>query len=1021
MRLTPGLGRSAGTETAHDDKLSKNKRKVLKWLYRCEHADDFNSDLARHHAMDETCQWLLQRGEFQSWLSDPESSVLWINGIPGSGKSFLTGFIVQHLRQRHSRVLHYFCNERYEETRLTVKTLSCLLYQMLLLDDELLNVLAPFHDKATQKRLNCLETAKEMFKASLTPFKPAFVVIDALDECVDRKDLVQILKNVSDIVPDGWKIVATSRDEIDIRRNFSVDGKFSELQIREQDISDDVQLFVQGLVSESSELSSKLEEHADLKREIVRRLTTAAQGMFLLPKLMVVDLETKATVEEIHDCLSDLPTDLDSYYASTLARMDARRRKLARKVFTWVLRTRRPLSVTELTAAISLDGSRYLRAEVDIKSSCGCLVKTDGDRVRLSHNTVKQFLLESADFQNNPLRADYIDEDGLEHIADACSNLIFHHRFRKPLLRVARFGLTDPGDVRKAYPLLEYACVHWIHHCRISKSPARFLPEIDSFLSSPQLSIWYEAVAIFNIFEGFPMVFDHLQQWFLSIRLPTNRVIHQKADIAVSIAGKISRLWSFIELWESAIRVFPAEIHNVDCTINSLGTPSCSRQQQHLLTSEEMKERERRLYNMVDGQFIGYGVDRFLLGTTSIFSWNSLMQSEVWDNSLNQQITPEKPQCIRLNVQNVFSRCVENRQGLALAAVGRLTAYATLRKDLQAVAVVWACYSRERAQPPIVKSYAWYIRPDPVSIMLQRIDWTCHEEDPCRVDLTQTPSFEGSRAAVAFSRDGQTLWTPGGAYNLETGAKEYPPPIFDDPHLSAVTFSRDATVVAGIREGSGLEIYAVQGATLIATAPGPTEIVGMSPYGAFCLHLRSSFESGSLLGMGTAEGRAIFQEVWLLCTGSGLSQRIWGPHSNTERKADMQQFSQLSHLYNSGGLFAFSENETVLVLRVPAQPLCKIVAYDLQEPGIAATMRTVDCSDVLMNVNLMCLAFCPFHERRLYLLNHLGIIRACQISQKETTSSASIIMTRQEDSTPILSGIIRARNTAQLVVLEFSE
>ena len=993
----------------------------MKWLYKCDHADDYESDLLRHHAMDETCQWLLQRDEFRSWLSDPESSVLWINGIPGSGKSFLAAFTVQHLRRRHSRVLHYFCNERYDETRLTVKAVSCLLYQMLLLDDNLLDVLASFHDKATQKRLSCLEISREIFKASIAAFGPAFVVIDALDECVDRKNLIETLGKVSDIVPEGWKIVATSRDEIDIRRTFSMTGKLSELQIREDDIAGDVKTFVRGLVSESSELSSKLEEHADLKREIVRRLTLAAQGMFLLPKFMVVDLETKATVEEIYECLSDLPTDLDSYYASTLARMDARRRKFARKVFTWVLRTRRPLSLAELTAAISLDGSRYLRPEVDIKSSCGCLVKTDNDRVRLSHNTVKQFLLESAVFQNNPLRADYIDEDGLEHIADACSKFIFYHRFRKPLSRAARFELRELEDIRKTYPLLEYACIHWVHHCRISKSPVRFMPQIDSFLSSPQLSIWYEAVATFNIYEGFPMVFDHLQQWFLSLRLPTNRVIHKYADIAVSIAGKISRLWGFIERWELALRAFPAEIHNVDCSITPSSAPSYSRKQQHLLTSDDMKERERRSYNMVDGQFIGYGVDRFLLGATSIFSWNSLMQSEVWDNSLNHQITPEKPERIRLNVQNMFSHCVEPRQGIAPAAVGRLTAHATLRRDLQAVAVVWACYSRDMTQPPIIKSYAWYVRPDTLSIMLQRIDWTCHEEDPCRVDLTQTLSFQGSRAAVAFSRDGQTLWTPGGAYNLETGAKEYPPSIFDDPHLSALTFSRDATSVAGVRESSGLEIYAVQGATIIATAPGPTEIVGMSPYGAFCLYLSSSFGNGSLSGKVIPGGRDISQEVWLLCTRSSLSQRIWGPYSNSERRGDMRQTSPLSHFYNNGGLFAFSENETVLVLCVPAQPLWKILAYDLQEPGIAATMWNIDCSDVLMNTNLMCLAFCPFHERRLYLLNHLGIMRACQISRKETTSSASIVTTRQEDSTPVLSGIIRASKSAQLVVLEFSE
>ena len=86
---------------------------------------------------------------------------------------------------------------------------------MLLLDDNLLDVLAPFHDKATQKRLICLETSREIIKASIAAFGPTFVVIDALDECVDRKNLIETIGKVSDIVPEGCKIVATSRDEID--------------------------------------------------------------------------------------------------------------------------------------------------------------------------------------------------------------------------------------------------------------------------------------------------------------------------------------------------------------------------------------------------------------------------------------------------------------------------------------------------------------------------------------------------------------------------------------------------------------------------------------------------------------------------------------------------------------------------------------------------------------------------------------------------------------------------------------
>ena len=244
--------------------------------------------------------------------------------------------------------------------------------------------------------------------------------------------------------------------------------------------------------------------------------------------------------------------------------------------------------------------------------------------------------------------------------------------------------------------------------------------------------------------------------------------------MAVSIASKISQLWNFIETRENALKVFPSEIYNVDSTIDSSGRSNHHAKQQTLLTSNGAKEEERRLYNLVDGQFIGFGVDRFLLGATSIFSWNSLMQSEARDISLTRPVTPEGPECIQMNVQNIYSRCVENRRGLALAAVNRVTAHAILRPDLGAVAIVWPCYDSDKTVPPVVKSYAWLIRPDTVSIMLRTIEWT-DVIDPCRVDLTISSAFDGSRAAVAFSQEGRKLWTPGGAYELETGAKKGAP------------------------------------------------------------------------------------------------------------------------------------------------------------------------------------------------------------------------------------------------------
>ena len=1014
-------GLAAEIEDLHRPELLKAKKKVLKWLYRSEQADDYLADLARHHAIGNTCQWIFQRLDFTSWLSQPSSSILWINGIPGSGKSFLAAQAVRHLQQSHPQVMYFFCNDRYEETRLPANALGCLIYQMLLMNESLLKTLSAFRDKSTQKRLISLDTSMQIFRESVAAVGPCYIVIDALDECADRNILARLLYDVVCEVPFGLKIIATSRDEEDIRRDLGSKEKVKPLRIGDSDIMDDVQIFVEHLVSNSSELSLKLADHLPLRRDVIKGLVSAAQGMFLLPRFMVADLEAKATVNEIYECLRDLPTDLESYYISTMTKVDARRKMVARKVFTWVLRTKRPLNLEEMKAAMSLDGSRFLNLESDIKSSCGCLVRIDDDKVRLSHSTVKQFLLESAVFRDHPIRAYYIDTNGADYIADVCTKYILHYKFRIPLIQGPRFGETDTDAIRRTYPFLEYAAIHWVNHCRESSFPMRFLPDINILLNSPRFAFWYEAASIFNPHEGFTMLFDQLQQWFLSLHLPTNRVIHQKADVAVSIASKISQLWNLIETWEAVLRLFPAEIYNVDSTSDSSGMSNLHAKQQTLLTTSGAREEERRLYNLIDGQFVGFGIDRFLLGVTSIFSWNSLMQSEAWDVSMSLPITPQEPARIQMNVQNIYSRCVEVRHGLDLAAVNRVTAYAILRPDLGAVAIVWPRYDPDKTVAPVIKSYAWLVRPDTVSIMLKKIEWT-DVVDPCRVDLTVSSAFDGSRAAVAFSREGGQLWTPGGAYELETGAKKhYPPEIFDDPQMSALTFSRDASTIAGVREAAGIEVYLIQNGELIANAEGEVEVLGLSPFGGHCLYIHKVCEVNLAEdNRANAEG-ACFQEIRILSVHNNLSQILWMPQERLTSAANEHEPMLLSYFYNSGGLFAFSENETILVLCVPSNPLWKIIAFDLQEPSVAGSAWTVDCANILMGTNPMCLSFCPFNDRRLYILNNLGIIRAAQSSRKDTVSSSSILTTKQEDSTPIASGIVMDKHGALLVAIELSE
>ena len=1012
---------AAKSDDSNHPEVLKAKKKILKWLYRSEQDNDYQEDLARHHATDNTCNWIFQRPEFVSWISESSSGILWVNGIPGSGKSFLAAHVVRHLQYTQSQVMFCFCNDRYEETRLLSNVLGCLVHQMLILNKNLLNIVSVFHDKSTQKRLKSLETSIQVFKDSVSAVGPCCILIDALDECTGRETLTRLLLDLIRDIPSGLKILVTSRDEGGIRRDPRDETHAKVLTIRDNDIKDDIQIVVEHLVSSSHELSLKLAEYAPLKRDVINGLVAAAQGMFLLPRFMIADLETKATVKEIYECLDDIPTDLDSYYITTLAKIDARRAAVARKIFTWVLRTKRPLSLEEMKAAMSLEGSRFVNLESDIISSCGCLDKVHAKLVRLSHSTVKQFLLESAAFRDHPLRASYIDTNGADHVANACFQYIFMYNLRIPLFQGPRFAMLNLDDIRKIYPFLEYAAIHWVDHCRGSKSRIESLICIKNILNSPRFSVWYEAVSMFDVHEGFQSQFDKIQQWFLSLDFSTTWVVNQKVDMASSVASRISELWSFIEIWEKAMKGFPSEIYNINSTINFSCTSNGKARQQTLLTSNGEKGEDKQLYKLVDGHFINFGVDRFLLGATSIFSWNSLMQSEAWDVLPSYPITPEKPECILMNVQNILSGCVDGRQGLALAAVNRVTAHAILRKDLKAVAIVWASYNSDQTAPPRIKSYAWFIRPDTTSIMLRRIEWT-DTVDPSRVDLTTSSAFNGSRAAVAFTEEGGLLWTPGGAYELDTGVKkEHPPEIFYDSQISALTFSRDASTIAGVRKSIGVEVYSMRDGKLIGNAEGEVEILGLSAFGGYCLYIRSFPNLGSSEDHRAGTEDSMSQELRILSAQKDESQILWTPTEKLTKAANDQESLTLSHFYNNGGLFAFSDNETILVVCIPSIPSWKIVAFDLQEWDIASTMWVVDCANILMGTYPICLSFCPINDRRLYMMSNMGIIRAAQISRKDTTTSSSILTTRQGDSGPVASGITMRKSGPHLIVIKFPE
>lgn len=60
---------------------------MLKWISRLPYLD-YHKQIKKN-AFQGTGQWLLKDPVFKAWKEDSASSLLWLHGMPGSGKSTL--------------------------------------------------------------------------------------------------------------------------------------------------------------------------------------------------------------------------------------------------------------------------------------------------------------------------------------------------------------------------------------------------------------------------------------------------------------------------------------------------------------------------------------------------------------------------------------------------------------------------------------------------------------------------------------------------------------------------------------------------------------------------------------------------------------------------------------------------------------------------------------------------------------------------------------------------------------------
>lgn len=362
---------------------------------------------------DGTCQWIFGNDQYKSWMEERSPSLLWVLGIPGSGKSVLSSYLSGKLAisQRTSLVACFFCDNSPGQLSTAAAILSNLLQNILEQAPELIQHIPEYHlSQSVSKAPWGFAKLWEFFEGVVTNHdaKEIFCIVDGLDRCEEQSQRVFLEKlerlfgrpyrvNKPDRVVGNLKMIITSRPHTSPTDLLVAINRISLHENNTGDIIQFVEKEVEILVNEKKLPS-------DLRDAIKDYLLKGADGMFLWVSLTLSELRNfNGTSEEsIRNKLEQLPKDVIAVYRSILGSIKDKDQAVARRILQWVTYALRPLSVPELKTVIALRSddksisSIKSREENNLErflwSIFGPLLKIDHGSVHFIHRTAKDFL-----------------------------------------------------------------------------------------------------------------------------------------------------------------------------------------------------------------------------------------------------------------------------------------------------------------------------------------------------------------------------------------------------------------------------------------------------------------------------------------------------------------------------------------------------------------------------------------------------------------------------------------------------
>ncbi|KAM0308543.1 hypothetical protein ACHAO8_009909 [Botrytis cinerea] len=493
------------------EKLSEDEKLHLADL-NMPHYANFKDTKKVQQAVEGTLQWLvtdspklqdhsrLQNTDFVKWRDSNQSCILLVTGAPGQGKSVLSNFVIDHLKEQqklHDKVIYYFCNVKNEESSRTASSILRSFIVQLCEDRRLYQKLPTRFQNKGNFFAESLDNLWRVFLDLITTdtYTRIYCIIDGLDVYgSEMKDLLEYfnehLKTIR-IEQPLLKLLFTSRPE-----DFVMDIGFSPsktLCASEKDLT----TFIE---SELRLFNSSFNDN--MKSLIMKAAKEGVGRTFLWISILLRELRKLKSPSryDIENTIKQLPLELDTLYTNLVEKLLITPKYGV--ILAWITYAIRPLHFRELEDALAISMTKDARSLEDceksrivlnsevIQTHLGSLIDVIGPNPFLIHQTLRDFLkssgiLEKAEILNQFARPGML-------LANTCiSFLNFDHNVKyTPSTMEDENSVEDEDSTKDESSFLSYAANFWYEHIDTIEEAQHNIEQLRSILNAKGQALW---------------------------------------------------------------------------------------------------------------------------------------------------------------------------------------------------------------------------------------------------------------------------------------------------------------------------------------------------------------------------------------------------------------------------------------------------------------------------------------------------------------------------------------------------